>query len=508
MRIPLLPLLALTLLASGLTAETFYVHATAGQDVPTGGTQAAPWKTIQYAVSQAYGSTSRAGNHVFLLARGTYRESISFPFPAAAGFTVAFVGSAADEVIVDGNISTPDTMMGLSVSKLTCRRVLCDTNAKGGYLTITACVVSELARHFTGMNYMAETAVLKVTQSDLGALEATFRGESSVSALISNSRIGTGGFSLQTYYPRSQFVEVSDVEVHGSVYLNLNKYERCVFRRSSLRSGVILKVSDAWHFSTRLELIDSIVTGGATRTGIDVSYPYTSYYAPVAIHLERSVTVGCGAGVVAVGVAPIEITVLDSMIVDNRGVAIDLQADAASATVMRSVIARNHGAALKTRAVTLNPRSPSQVTIRDSIIAQNERGVVVTSDAQKPGLLLVSGCTIVDNPTLAIDRGVLPVANVRVDHTILAGSTTSLAPTACPVSYCLSDNTTLTGTGNLRADPRGSRAAVSVTTACRACRPRLMRARPELPTRRTLRAMLDASRSGAAPPTRTSGPTS
>jgi hypothetical protein len=108
--VSLVLLFALVLFASSaLFAQpgaTYYV-STSGKDRIPGGTQAAPWLTIQYAADHA-----SAGATVYVLG-GVYKESITFPHSGTASEPIIFTSYPGQTAIIDGTRLKASGIQGL-----------------------------------------------------------------------------------------------------------------------------------------------------------------------------------------------------------------------------------------------------------------------------------------------------------------------------------------------------------------------------------------------------------
>ena len=79
-------------------ATDYYVDATSGSDVPGGGSQADPWKTITYALNQVIGV-----NHTVHMAMGTYDSALGENFPILVKNGVSLVGGGMDVSMIDAS---------------------------------------------------------------------------------------------------------------------------------------------------------------------------------------------------------------------------------------------------------------------------------------------------------------------------------------------------------------------------------------------------------------------
>lgn len=215
------------------SVNDYYIDPVNGRDVVSGGRKSAPWKTIQYGVQQSYTSAS-AGNHRYFLAKGRYSELVHFNFPAAVGYTAEFVGVSRIGVVIDGGFSMHLRMKGLTVSNVTCDRVIYDTyhpnGSRSGSLSVSDCRVRQLVKHFSSVS-LGPPAPTRITSSRIERIEFLFNQSNSVAGLIQDCQIGRGGISsvaaLQSLVLRRCHVEgPARFWTHAGGGLEI---EQCVF---------------------------------------------------------------------------------------------------------------------------------------------------------------------------------------------------------------------------------------------------------------------------------------
>jgi len=85
--------------AVSLLAADRYVNATTGNNVPGGGTDLAPWKTIQYAINNS------SINDIIHVAAGQYKENITI------NKSLTLLGAGANTVPVEGNRLTGESVI-------------------------------------------------------------------------------------------------------------------------------------------------------------------------------------------------------------------------------------------------------------------------------------------------------------------------------------------------------------------------------------------------------------
>jgi hypothetical protein len=81
---------------SAAQANDYYVNATTGNNMPSNGAQANPWKTITYALSQITGT-----GHTVYVAAGTYDTVLGETFPIVIKNGVSLVGAGESVCILD-----------------------------------------------------------------------------------------------------------------------------------------------------------------------------------------------------------------------------------------------------------------------------------------------------------------------------------------------------------------------------------------------------------------------
>jgi len=92
-----------------VTPATYYVNATTGSNTTGNGSQASPWKTITYALSQIVGT----GN-TLNVAAGTYNRALGETFPIFMADGVSLVGAGIDRSIIDaGTTQTAVKCVGI-----------------------------------------------------------------------------------------------------------------------------------------------------------------------------------------------------------------------------------------------------------------------------------------------------------------------------------------------------------------------------------------------------------
>lgn len=114
----ILPFLVSLFLAVGLTcaagATDYYVDANSGSDVPGGGGETNPFKTISYALLYA----TSAGDNIYVAA-GTYDEALGEDFPLDMNNNVDLIGEGADVVLVDAELKAKHVISCVSAGSLT-----------------------------------------------------------------------------------------------------------------------------------------------------------------------------------------------------------------------------------------------------------------------------------------------------------------------------------------------------------------------------------------------------
>ena len=96
--------ISILFLAASLSATTYYVDATGGNDSNSGLTEALAWKTI----AKVNASSFSAGDSILFKRGETWREQLTVPSSGSAGNPITFgaYGTGADPIISGADLVT------------------------------------------------------------------------------------------------------------------------------------------------------------------------------------------------------------------------------------------------------------------------------------------------------------------------------------------------------------------------------------------------------------------